>query len=50
MKSVLEGHQAVVDAIDTGDGDLAARTMRKHLSGTMERLPQIMRENEGLFV
>lgn len=50
MKSVLEGHQAVVDAIETGDGDLAARTMRRHLSGTMERLPQIMRENEDLFV
>lgn len=50
MKSVLDGHQAVIDAIETGDGDHAARVMRRHLSGTMERLPQIMRENEALFV
>lgn len=49
MRSVLDGHQAVIDAIETGDGDHAASVMRRHLSGTMERLPQIMRENEALF-
>ncbi len=49
MESVLEGHRAILDAIETGDGDHAARVMRKHLSGSLERLPQIRAENEALF-
>ncbi len=49
MKSVLEGHQAILDAIDAGEPDAAVATMRKHLSGTMERMDSIIRDNEQLF-
>ena len=42
MVSVLEGHKAIIDAVQSGDGALASLEMRKHLSGTMERLPQII--------
>ena len=49
MVSVLEGHKAIIDAVQSGDGALASLEMRKHLSGTMERLPQIIEENKMLF-
>lgn len=49
MKSVLEGHHAVVAAVESGRADKAAATMRKHLSGTIERMSQIVEENRGLF-
>ncbi|AXS42769.1 GntR family transcriptional regulator [Breoghania sp. L-A4] len=49
MLSVLEGHRAVVDAIAEGNGEKASAAMRRHLSGTMERMPEIVRENEALF-
>ncbi|MBE70207.1 MAG: GntR family transcriptional regulator [Thalassospira sp.] len=49
MVSVLEGHKAIIDAVQSGDGALASLEMRKHLSGTMERLPQIIEENKTLF-
>ncbi len=49
MVSVLEGHKAIIDAIQSGDGIAASAEMRKHLSGSMERLPQIIEENKALF-
>lgn len=49
MASVLEGHRAVVAAIEAGDGEAAASAMRRHLSGSLERLPQIVDENPALF-
>ena len=49
MFSVLEGHKAVIAAIQSGDGYEATTQMRQHLSGTMERLPQIIEENKDLF-
>lgn len=49
MVSVLEGHKAIIDAIQFGDGNAASMEMRQHLSGTMERLPQIIAENKTLF-
>ena len=49
MVSVLEGHKAIIDAIQSGDGNAASMEMRQHLSGTMERLPQIIAENKTLF-
>ncbi|AXO15316.1 GntR family transcriptional regulator [Thalassospira indica] len=49
MVSVLEGHKAIIDAVQSGDGALASLEMRRHLSGTMERLPQIIEENKTLF-
>ncbi|WP_028795752.1 GntR family transcriptional regulator [Thalassobaculum salexigens] len=47
--SVLDAHRAVVDAIETGDGDLSVRTMREHLSGSLRRMPQIVEEHAELF-
>lgn len=49
MMSVLKGHKAAIEAIEAGDGEAAAAAMREHLSGTMERLPEIIRENAPLF-
>lgn len=49
MKSVLEDHRAVVAAIEAGDPDKASATMRKHLSGTMDRMENIIRDNPALF-
>jgi DNA-binding GntR family transcriptional regulator len=49
MVSVLQGHRAVIDAITARNGEKASKTMREHLSGTMQRLPQIIQENETLF-
>lgn len=50
MVSVLNEHQAVIETIEAGDGEAAAKAMYKHLSGTMERLPEIIRENSSLFL
>lgn len=47
--SVLAAHRSVVDAIESGDGDLAVRTMRDHLSGSLRRMPQIIEEHLDLF-
>jgi len=49
MNAVYEGHQAVLDAVEAGDGDGAARMMREHLSGSMQRLPQIVEDHPELF-
>ena len=50
MKSVLEGHQAVLAAIEAGDATQATEKMRKHLSGTMDRMNRIVRDNQEMFV
>jgi DNA-binding GntR family transcriptional regulator len=49
MVSVLKGHKAVIERIEAGDGEAAAAAMRQHLSGTIERLPEIIEENRQLF-
>ena len=49
MREVLADHQAIVDAILTGDGIKAAAAMRQHLSGTIERLPDLRREHPDYF-
>jgi DNA-binding GntR family transcriptional regulator len=49
MVSVLKGHKAVIEGIEAGDGEAAAAAMRQHLSGTIERLPEIIEENRQLF-
>ncbi len=50
LRSVLEGHRNVVDCIEAGDRHGAADAMRQHLSGTIERLPQIMEERREFFI
>ncbi len=49
MRAVLEGHLAIVAAIAAGDGHAAAAAMRKHLSGTIERLPALRDEKPEYF-
>ncbi|MBO6719492.1 MAG: GntR family transcriptional regulator [Rhizobiaceae bacterium] len=49
MRAVLDGHQLIVDAIGAADGLAAAAAMRKHLSGTIERLPALRDEQPDYF-
>ena len=49
LSAVVEGHRAVLDGIESGDRNGAAAAMRQHLSGTIERLPDIMEENRDFF-
>ena len=49
MRAVLEGHLAIVEAMSAGDGLAAAAAMRKHLSGTIERLPALRAEKPEYF-
>ena len=42
MRSVVEGHHAVITALEAGDRQAAVEAMRNHLSGTIGRLPEIM--------
>jgi len=50
MKSVLDAHKAVIKAIESGNGADAAKAMRDHLSGTIDRMPEIIQENEQYFL
>lgn len=47
--SVVEGHSATLDAIMASDRYGAADAMRKHLSGTISRLEQIMTQHPQFF-
>lgn len=49
MRSVVEGHAAVLTAIDAGDRHAASDAMRRHLSGTIERLPEIIAQHGEFF-
>jgi GntR family transcriptional regulator, rspAB operon transcriptional repressor len=41
MQTVLDDHQAIVDAIQSGNGDAAADALRQHLSGTLSIIDKI---------
>lgn len=47
--SVVEGHEAIINAVLSGDCHLATDAMRKHLSGTIARLPEIMSQHPEFF-
>ena len=49
MQSVLDGHAAILDAIQAGDRHAAVDAMRRHLSGTIDRLPDIVRQHPDCF-
>ncbi|SDX27138.1 transcriptional regulator, GntR family [Albimonas donghaensis] len=49
MRSVVEGHAAVLEAIEAGDRHAAADAMRRHLSGSIERLPEIIAQHRDYF-
>ncbi len=41
MAAVFEGHKQVIDAVEAGEPNAAAAAMRKHLSGTIDRIPAL---------
>ncbi|MFC6489424.1 GntR family transcriptional regulator [Nitratireductor sp. GCM10026969] len=50
MRAVLEGHRAVLEAVEAGDGVAAGAAMRAHLSGTIERVAELRRERPDYFI
>lgn len=49
LASVVENHEAIIDAIHSADRHAATDAMRAHLSGTIARLPQIMSQHPKYF-
>mgnify|MGYP000356717268 CR=1 FL=1 len=49
MRAVLDAHAEVRKALDAGDSLAAADAMRRHLSGTVERLAAIHDAHQALF-
>ncbi|MFN4140681.1 GntR family transcriptional regulator [Aestuariivirga sp.] len=49
LEHTLEEHQAIVAAIETGDGDAAGRAMHAHLDAVLAELESFARENPELF-
>ena len=49
LASIVELHEAIIAAIQSGDRHAATDTMRRHLSGTIARLPDIMAQHSGFF-
>lgn len=49
LQSIVEGHAAVMDAIVRGDAHCATDAMRAHLSGTISRLPEIIKQAPQYF-
>ena len=50
MRSILNHHAAVLAAIDAGDRHAATDAMRAHLSGTIERMPEIAAQHPDYFI
>ncbi|MCB1340411.1 MAG: GntR family transcriptional regulator [Pseudooceanicola sp.] len=50
VEAVIEGHEAVLAAIQAGEAEGAADQMRRHLSGSIERLPQIVERFPDYFL
>lgn len=48
-KVLLEQHQAIADAIDAKDADVAEAAMRSHLREILEDLPTVRAAHPGLF-
>lgn len=46
---LITQHNAIVDALESGDSDMAATAMRIHLREILNALPRIAAENPGLF-
>jgi DNA-binding GntR family transcriptional regulator len=49
LASVVRGHEDVVKAISSGDCHSATDAIRAHLSGTINRMPQIMAQHPNFF-
>jgi DNA-binding GntR family transcriptional regulator len=49
IQSVIQGHQQILEAIQSGDRNLASDCMRRHLSGSIERMPRIVEQHPHYF-
>lgn len=49
VESVIQGHQQILDAILASDPAAATLQMRRHLSGSIERMPEIMQQYPHFF-
>lgn len=50
MRAVFNAHMEILAAIDAGDPTAASDAMRRHLSGTIERLDAIRAEHPHFFL
>ncbi|WMS40952.1 GntR family transcriptional regulator [Acuticoccus sp. MNP-M23] len=50
MRAVLNAHLEILAALEAGDGEGARHAMRRHLSGTVERLPALRLEHPAFFI
>jgi len=50
MRAVFDAHVEILAAIDAGDPTAASDAMRRHLSGTIERLGAIRAEHPHYFL
>ena len=49
-RAVVRDHRRIVDAIESGDADLARQRVREHLSGTLGQIDQIRREHPDYVI
>ena len=49
LHSVTEWHGQIIDRIEAGDRQRAVDAMRKHLSGTIGRIDEIMEAHRDFF-
>lgn len=49
MRAVYYGHKQVVDAVVAGNQVAATEAMRNHLSGTIDRIPQLRDDHRDYF-
>ena len=49
VRSILQGHKDVLDAIEAGDVEAAQESMRQHLTGTVGRIEELRRDHPDHF-
>ncbi|MGD1877750.1 MAG: GntR family transcriptional regulator [Kiloniellaceae bacterium] len=49
IRTILKGHWAVLEAIESGDPMAAQEAMRGHLAGTVRRIEELQGERPGYF-
>lgn len=49
-ESIMDGHQAILNAIDAGDADAAQHAVREHLSGTLASVDEIQKRHPEYLI
>ena len=49
QQNIVEAHERLLDAIATGDPEVAAASMYRHLSGTFSRIESLRRAHPDFF-